>query len=171
MQGHWNVLLDGRTIKTPKKAVLTVPSHMLAIGIAAEFQAQAADAVCSHAAHLGNLLSAIVPAISMHYGRMAHPLSLQRSLESIVKNSASAPIKHGRYVTMRLCLQVRPITQPLYRLQWQAQDAAFKRGDLIDRLLSHVDTDPVCLRQPPGPSQRKVRVVSMLSIFAPFKKL
>ena len=45
LKGHWNVLLDGKTVKTPKKEALSVPSHLLALAIAAEFQSQAADAV------------------------------------------------------------------------------------------------------------------------------
>lgn len=58
---------------------------------------------------------------------------------------------------MVACMQIRPITQPLYRLQWQVQDRAFSRPEMIDRLLAHVDTDPVCLRQPPSATTRTVR--------------
>jgi chaperone required for assembly of F1-ATPase len=102
MQGHWNVLLDGKRIKTPSKAPLAVPSQLLAMAIAAEFQSQSDD-------------------------------------------------------------YIRPITQPLYRLQWQAQDAAFSRGEMIDRLLAYVDSDPVCLRQPLAPTTRKVRAAQHLA--------
>lgn len=47
MQGYWNVLLDGRRIKTPSKEVLKVPSRLIAMAIAAEFQYQAQDYVRS----------------------------------------------------------------------------------------------------------------------------
>eukprot|EP00892_Ulva_mutabilis_P008893 jgi/Ulvmu1/6376/UM003_0004.1 len=87
VSGYWNVLLDGRRVKTPNKDVLKVPSQLLAVAIAAEFQYQAKD-------------------------------------------------------------YVRPITQPLFRLQWQAQHAAFSHQELIDRMLQYVDSDPVCMRTP-----------------------
>lgn len=45
MQGYWNVLLDGRRVKTPNKDVLHVPSKLLAMAIAAEFQYQGKDYV------------------------------------------------------------------------------------------------------------------------------
>jgi chaperone required for assembly of F1-ATPase len=81
------VLLDGRKVKTPARQPLSVPSRMLAMAIAAEFQGQGSD-------------------------------------------------------------YVRPILQPLYRLQWQVQDAAFTSEQLIERLLKYVDSDPVCLLEP-----------------------
>lgn len=85
--GRWNVLLDGRRVKTPQKEVLLVPSRMLAMAAAAEFQYQSADLV-------------------------------------------------------------RPITQPIYRLLWQSQDAPRSSQDLIDQMLQYIDCDPVCARQP-----------------------
>lgn len=51
---------------------------------------------------------------------------------------------------------VRPILQPMYRLQWQVQDATFTREQLIDRMLEYVDSDPVCLREPISDRTRKV---------------
>lgn len=45
-QGYWNVLLDGRRVKTPSKEILHVPSKILAMAIAAEFQYQGQDYVC-----------------------------------------------------------------------------------------------------------------------------
>lgn len=39
------MLLDGRRVKTPSKEVLTVPSKLIAMAIAAEFQLQGPDYV------------------------------------------------------------------------------------------------------------------------------
>ncbi len=39
-EGGWQVLLDGRQVRTPAKAALLLPSHALALAIAAEWQAQ-----------------------------------------------------------------------------------------------------------------------------------
>jgi chaperone required for assembly of F1-ATPase len=89
------VLLDGRTVKTPACRPLLVPSRMLAMAIAAEFQGQSPNIV-------------------------------------------------------------RTILQPMYRLQWQVQDANFTREQLLDRVLEYVDSDPVCLREPISDRTRKV---------------
>lgn len=90
------MLLDGRKVKTPSHAPLAVPSQMLAMAIAAEFQGQT---------------------------------------DSLV----------------------RPIMQPLFRLQWQVQEAAFTPTQLVERLLQYVDSDPVCLRTPRRALSSRVR--------------
>mgnify|MGYP005728097275 CR=1 FL=1 len=41
--GTYSVLLDGRSIKTPAKASLRLPTHALAAAIAEEWDAQEAD--------------------------------------------------------------------------------------------------------------------------------
>lgn len=43
--GGWQVLLDGRSVKTPAKAPLVLPTQALAQAVAAEWQAQGADIV------------------------------------------------------------------------------------------------------------------------------
>ena len=53
-------------------------------------------------------------------------------------------------------VQVRPITQPMYRLQWQVQLASFNRQELVDKMLHYVDSDPVCMRTPVDTLSRKV---------------
>jgi len=53
-------------------------------------------------------------------------------------------------------VQIRPITQPLFRLQWQVQHAAFTHQELIDRMLQYVDSDPVCMRTPDDFATHKV---------------
>lgn len=45
VQGLFNVVLDGKRVKTPTMRRLAVPSRMLALAIAAEFQYQSGDLV------------------------------------------------------------------------------------------------------------------------------
>jgi hypothetical protein len=54
-------------------------------------------------------------------------------------------------------VQIRPVTQPLFRLQWQSQDIAFTHEELIERMLRYVDADPVCLRHPQSHFNKRVR--------------
>jgi chaperone required for assembly of F1-ATPase len=43
VEGGWSVALDGRTLRTPGKAAMVVPSAALAAAIAAEWEGQAGD--------------------------------------------------------------------------------------------------------------------------------
>tara|TARA_R110000803_G_scaffold154797_1_gene219584 strand:+ start:923 stop:1633 length:711 start_codon:yes stop_codon:yes gene_type:complete len=57
IEGGWTVALDGRTIKTPGRAALTLPSERLAKAIAAEWNAQEEhiDLLAMHLTRLANV--------------------------------------------------------------------------------------------------------------------
>ena len=57
IQGGWTVALDGRTIKTPGRAALTLPSERLAKAVAAEWNAQEEhiDLLAMHLTRLANV--------------------------------------------------------------------------------------------------------------------
>lgn len=57
MDGGWTVALDGRTIKTPARAGLVLPTERLARAIAAEWQGQEAkiDLLAMHLTRLANV--------------------------------------------------------------------------------------------------------------------
>ena len=57
IEGGWTVALDGRTIKTPGRAALTLPSERLAKAVAAEWNAQEEhiDLLAMHLTRLANV--------------------------------------------------------------------------------------------------------------------
>jgi chaperone required for assembly of F1-ATPase len=62
----WHILLDGKAIRTPKKAMLAVPTEKLAVAVIAEWDAQV-DKVVPAKMPFTRYVNSIIDHLSIHY--------------------------------------------------------------------------------------------------------
>ncbi len=128
-QGGFRVLLDGKAVKTPAKAEMTLPKQALAEAIAAEWQAQGAD-VEVRSLVLTGLAWTTIDRVAPQRGQVVEELAGFGAHDLVCYHAEAPP---------DLAARQQAQWQPL--LDWAARD--------LDAPLA-VTTGVISIEQPPG---------------------
>ena len=135
VDGGFTILLDGRTVKTPAKAALVMPTRVMAEAAAAEWQAQE-DEVLPLTMPVTRSANAAIDKVAIQHGEVADMLaayggtdllcyradSPQELIERIIAAAGTAPSGANKQPWRFVCVQDQAVKQRIRDLDMNAAD-------------------------------------------------